>query len=480
MKFSFPVLERNPQARFANDWFYGPLAEHAEAFITGQLRRVVVTLPSGTYKSRTWAVCLIAYAWLRFPYLRFLIGTNDESLGYQHSTDTRTLIRSPWYLSFGPDWEITEDQDSKKVFANTQGGRRQMVPVGGTVSGKKGHRLILDDVHDARRVHSAAERTNDKLWFRQAFWDRQDDMMTSGVAIIGHRTHTDDLQSELIAEGWPEFRLPERWEERLRKTWPLGGSDPRQEGEYLRPSRFGPEQERDAKAVEGEQGWEGKHQQKPVASTATMFPSDKVTILPAAPAGTVGVRFWDTASTTGEASAHTSGVWIGRAPDKRWVIADVHRGKWTPAKRDAEIKRVAFMDRHRFNCTTAAIWREQEPGGSGVTAEEYFIRDMSGFNVRSHKETGDKVVRAQPLSAQWCAGNVVLVEGSWNAGYLDRMANFPGLKDKDDTDATSGGFNVQALGAAVDVEPAAATNEVNKLPPGVLGNGKVDINKMKF
>lgn len=479
---SFRTLEGESRTTFVDDDYFGPMCMHAEAVVRRELKRLVVTLPSGTYKSRTWAVNLVAWGWLHDPSLCFLVATNDESLGYQHSTDCRKLVRSAWYRKqFCPPWAITEDQDSKKIFANTAGGRRQMIPVGGDAAGKKGDILLVDDLHDAQKVHSPTYRKADKDWFRNAFWDRQKSFVDSAVVVVGHRLDKDDLASELIAEGWPELRFPERMEEHLRKPFPLGGIDTRKEGQYLRPSRFGPAQEENAKATYGEKGWSAKHQQEPKAVSGSMFPSDRLRIIPAAPSGIECVRYWDTASTVGENSAHTSGVLIGRSPlTRRWVIVDVHRGKWTPAERDREIRRVAFLDRARGDVSCAAVWVEQEPGGSGVTAVDYFIREMAGFNVRAWRETGNKVVRAQPLSAQWCTGNVDVVEGPWNKGYLDRMENFPGLKDKDDADATTGGFNRLALGSSLGVDPAAGKNPVDELPPGTFRGANVNVRDERF
>ena len=65
---------------------------------------------------------------------------------------------------------------------------------------------------------------------------------------------------------------------------------------------------------------------------------------------------------------------------------------------------------------------------------------LAGLRAKSIRETGPKETRAEPLSAQWQAGNIDIVEGSWNRDYLREMAAFPGDDHDDYVDASSGAF----------------------------------------
>ncbi|MFN7026324.1 MAG: phage terminase large subunit [Pseudorhizobium sp.] len=65
---------------------------------------------------------------------------------------------------------------------------------------------------------------------------------------------------------------------------------------------------------------------------------------------------------------------------------------------------------------------------------------LAGWTVKADPETGDKVTRAEPFSSQCEAGNVFLVQGTWNEAYLDEFCLFPGGAFKDQVDATSGAF----------------------------------------
>ena len=57
------------------------------------------------------------------------------------------------------------------------------------------------------------------------------------------------------------------------------------------------------------------------------------------------------------------------------------------------------------------------------------------------RPTGDKDTRLLPLEAQSEAGNVKLLAGRWNRGWLDEITTLPNGLYRDQSDASSGAFN---------------------------------------
>src|SRR5574340_159046 len=51
---------------------------------------------------------------------------------------------------------------------------------------------------------------------------------------------------------------------------------------------------------------------------------------------------------------------------------------------------------------------------------------LGGYRVASSPETGDKVLRAEPLAAQVNVGNVSMVRGAWNATLIDELRSDAG------------------------------------------------------
>ena len=71
---------------------------------------------------------------------------------------------------------------------------------------------------------------------------------------------------------------------------------------------------------------------------------------------------------------------------------------------------------------------------------------MKEYNEKTARSTpdspsGDKVLRATPLATYAEAGNVVLLDGDWNEGYLDELEGFPTGEYKDQVGVSSGAFN---------------------------------------
>ena len=84
---------------------------------------------------------------------------------------------------------------------------------------------------------------------------------------------------------------------------------------------------------------------------------------------------------------------------------------------------------------------EQEPGSSGLDVISHYSRNiLQGFIFRGVKTTGSKQERAAPLSSACEAGNVNVVQASWNGTYLDELEAFPLGSHDDQVDATSGAF----------------------------------------
>lgn len=165
-----------------------------------------------------------------------------------------------------------------------------------------------------------------------------------------------------------------------------------------------------------------------------------------APPGTQWVRYWDTAATGelepgAERAAATCGVLIGRDPFRRIWIGDVVRRKVAGLDRDNLIKGTADLDRRLYGHVPQ--WLEQEPGGGGKTDARANVALLIGHDVRieSMSRKGNKVLRFGPFARQAEAGNVYLVRGAWNLDYMNALEAFPMAKDKDEADATSGGFD---------------------------------------
>lgn len=154
------------------------------------------------------------------------------------------------------------------------------------------------------------------------------------------------------------------------------------------------------------------------------------------------VRAWDLAATSedeGGDPAYTAGVLMGKRKDGRYVVANVINLRLTAADVRATIKHTAQQDKALYKRVRTRL--PQDPGQAGKEQAQSYIKLLAGFDVCAKPESGSKESRAEPVAAQWQAGNFDIVAGDWNEAYLSQLESFPMSKFKDMVDATSSAFS---------------------------------------
>lgn len=164
------------------------------------------------------------------------------------------------------------------------------------------------------------------------------------------------------------------------------------------------------------------------------------------------VRCWDLAATekdeNGDA-AYTAGVLIGKRKNGRYIVADVINRQISASDVRTIIKHTAQLDRAKYQ--RVRIRLPQDPGQAGKEQAQSYIKWLSGFDVTTVPESGSKESRAEPMAAQWQAGNFDIVIADWNDSYIEQLENFPEGKYKDMVDASANGFAEIELKTAFNV-----------------------------
>lgn len=177
-------------------------------------------------------------------------------------------------------------------------------------------------------------------------------------------------------------------------------------------------------------------------SSGTLFKKQWWKYLDAVPADvTQWVRKWDFAATEPNDANRdpdwTRGVKMGKTADGRFIIADVESIRGTPGAVEALVLETAIRDGAHVQVRVP-----EDPGSAGKVVAARYVSLLSGYDVHADRETGDKVTRARPLSAQAEAGNVYLIRGPWNRVFTEEHEAFPttGVHD-DQVDGASGAFS---------------------------------------
>jgi predicted phage terminase large subunit-like protein len=311
------------------------------------------------------------------------------------------------------------------------------------MTGKRGDRVVWDDPHSVEASLSVAHRETALRVFQETLPTRLNNPDKSAIVIVMQRLHENDVSGFILEDdyGYDHLCLPMEYEKDRHCVTSIGFSDPRkEEGELLFPERFSRETVDRDKKVMGTMAVAGQFQQRPAPRTGGFFAWQNIEIVKAAPKLRKIVRYWDKAGTDA-GGAYTAGVKMGIGFDNNYYVLDVVRGQWSAAPREKTIKSVAQLDG-----LSVEIWIEQEPGSGGKESSESTIKNLSGYNIKSERATGDKAVRAEPYAVQVEAGSIKIIEADWNQAFIDEHKTFPVGKYKDQIDASGGGFNKLASG----------------------------------
>jgi predicted phage terminase large subunit-like protein len=182
---------------------------------------------------------------------------------------------------------------------------------------------------------------------------------------------------------------------------------------------------------------------KAKATAGSYFKRSEVTLIsgqpPASEVASI-VRCWDLAATEPSEDNrnpdYTAGVKLGRYTNGRYFVADAIMER----KRSDEVRRLVKTTANNDG-EDVKIALFQDPGQAGKDQARSYVTMLSGYSVSAEVTTGDKETNAEPFAAQWQAGNVDVVRGSWNALYFALMEGFPSKDIHDDpVDASSRAF----------------------------------------
>lgn len=400
------------------------IAEQLERVERGEIDRLAIHMPPRHGKSET-----VTY---RFP-IRWLernMETNVLVTGYNERFARKFGRRS---RNIAKDRGIVSaDKFAADEWETTKGGIYMARGVGSPPTGTGFSLIVIDD--PIRRREDAESPT-----YREKVWDwYTDDLYTrlepgGAIVLIMTLWHEDDIGARAIASEpgrWHVLKLPAL----ALEDDPMG----RKAGEALWPERYDVTALERIRAVQqqndGARSFEALYQQNPTPREGDFFKVSMLKIEKVAPANLRQVRAWDMGATEGNGDP-TAGVKMGTNGDGIFWITDVKRKQWSTDTRNAEIKLAASLDG-----TSTKIRGPQDPGAAGKEAAASFTRLLAGYNVKTMPVSGDKVTRADPFSSQVNAGNVRLVEGDWNAAFIEELRTFPNGKHDDQVDAASDAF----------------------------------------
>ena len=206
-----------------------------EAVATGEMRRLVITLPPRHLKTFLASICLPAWILAHRPSAKILILSYGQELADKNAYTIREVLRSDWFR------QLFDARIARKLltdFITTANGGVRAVSIEGSVTGFGADVIIVDDAVQIKDCDNVKLLEHVNELFDGEIRTRLDNPNKGGIVIVAHRLAEGDLPGHVLREGgWQEVRLP--LIAPRRRTYEIDGFVwDRQKGELLRPDAF--------------------------------------------------------------------------------------------------------------------------------------------------------------------------------------------------------------------------------------------------
>jgi len=324
-----PFVERfNPD--YQAGWVHKDICQRLEQFSRDVAEkkspRLMLFMPPRHGKSTLASVSFPAWHLGRHPEHEFISCSYSGSLAMGFSRKVRQLLREPTYKT-AFQTRLDKDSQSAEAWLTSTGGGYVAAGVGGGITGKGAHVLVIDDpVKNREDAESQNNRDANWDWYTSTAYTRL--APGGGVLVILTRWHDDDLAGRLLkagAEGgdeWVVVKYPAIAEE---------DEEFRQYGEALHPERYDvPALEQIQRAV-GPRDWSALYQQNPVADDGDYFTRQMIQYYDPEDLDYNQMRYyaaWDLAIGKRDRNDFSVGMVIGVDEQDRLFVIDVVRGKF--------------------------------------------------------------------------------------------------------------------------------------------------------
>lgn len=424
-----------PAQPYLYNWHIDAMAWHLQQCAKGAIKRLVITLPPRYGKSICASVAFPAWVLGRDPSKRIICASYSESLASKHAGDCRIVMESDWYRSAFPGTRISRDKNAELNYVTTRQGFRYSTSVGGTLTGRGGNLIIVDDPIKPEEAMSETKRSGVNDWFDRTLYSRLDSKRDDVIILIMQRLHVEDLAGYVMPrEQWVHLNLPAIAESEQRIQIGDGHFHTRNVGDLLHEEREPREVLEKLKSTLGSFNFSAQYQQCPVPPEGEIIKWGWFQFFDARPERIPNDRIiqsWDTASKANQLNDYSVCTsWLVQG--NRYYLFDVLREKLDYP----DLKRRVMAHAARHDATSVLI----EDKGSGTS----LVQDISQENTSGMPNPigilpeGDKITRMSAQSAKIEARQVYLPkQAPWLGDLQSELLQFPHGRHDDQVDSIS-------------------------------------------
>lgn len=400
-----------------------------EAVERGEIPRLIIEVPPRHGKSMLASENFPAWYLGRNPDHYVIAATYAQDLADDFGRKVRNQIQDASFGLVFPGVALRADSQSSKRFAVTSGqdtfttnrdGAYYAVGVGGPLTGRGAHLLLIDDpVKNREEAESEIIRKKTKEWYTSTAYTR---LMPGGrIVIIQTRWHEDDLagwlEREHSHEGWDIVKLP--------------AINPN--GEPLWPEQYDIPALEGIKRAIGPRDWSALYQQQPSPETGDYFRAEWIRSCESLPElRNLKVYGGSDYAVTADGGDYTVHVVIGLDPDNRMYLLDMWRGqqasdKWVEAFCDLVLK-------------WQPIGWAEETGQIKSGVGPFIVKRMIERRALVYREAfptrGDKAIRAQSIRGRMAMdGLYIQKDAPFRTDLITELMSFPVGVHDDQADA---------------------------------------------
>jgi len=396
------------------------MADAFDRVANGTLKRLIINMPPRHTKSEFASHMLPAWFLGRYPDNYVIQASNTAELATGFGRKVRDLVSSKEYQDVFPGISLKKDTKSAGRWSTNRKGEYFAIGLGGTMTGRGGDLVIIDDPHSESEGAS-----NDSKVFNRAYeWytsgPRQRLQPDAAIVIVMTRWHKGDLTGKVIkksieeedADQWEVIEFPAILESG-KALWPGYW----RLGELLK--------------LKGElpvQKWQAQYMQAPGAEGSSLVKRDwwKPWKGDRPPKCDFVIQSWDTAylkTDTADPSACTEwGVFYMEGPGGRAeaniILLDAYKERLEfPALKEAAYQRYVRKqpDVVIIEAKAAGIPLVQELRKRGVPVQEF-----------TPTRGNDKIARVNAITDLFSSGIIWYPEGkNFAQQVIEEFADFP-------------------------------------------------------
>lgn len=402
----------------------------------GNIKRLVITLPPRHLKSICASVAFPAWVLGHDPTQRIVCASYSESLAGKHALDCRAVMESDWYRRIFPQTRLSAKKNTELDFMTTQRGSRYSTSVGGTLTGRGGSIIIIDDPLKPDEAFSEVKRAAVNEWYDRTLVSRLDDKRTGVIILIMQRLHLEDLVGHVQSKGrdWCWLVLPAIAQEEEYIFVGDGRTHYRSPGELLHSERESRKELDQLKRDLGSFNFSAQYLQCPLPLEGEIIKWSWFPLydqLPVRGPNNSVVQSWDTASKPGDSNDYSvCTTWL--VEDRFYYLKDLLRLRLNYP----DLKKTVISYALSHGADTLLI--EDKDSGTALIQDlqrgvEYGVPLPIGIKPQADKQT-----RMCAQSAKIEARQVLLPKtAAWLDDFRAELLQFPHGRYDDQVDSMS-------------------------------------------